>query len=869
MNIFKIESQSSGFFAIIHLTIKKELLSKMIKSLRISCIFFILISFLTFLLNCSQFKQNNPIASNGIIDLSTWNPNIESINLKGNWEFCWDQWIPPNAEESQWKENCNGFYPVPAYWKFYNIPGKNLSPFGKATYRLKVILPTSFHDSYGIRWTEILSAFQIFINNKSVAQIGVLGTDFNTMTPKLKPDRTEIGPQNNQMTIVIWVSNFNHQNHGFWQPIYLGKWEIIRNTQVSHLMMDIASFASVALIGFYHLVLFLFRTRSKEYLFFGLFCISMGIRQLSVEDHAFIIFFPDIDFDFYIRFIYFTVLSIGIFMCMFIKSLFPEEVSSFFINSAIGVFGCSSFTLALPVRVFTEFFSIIFVLISFLPLGLTTYLFKAHKMKRKGATLILIAYLIFSTVVLNDILFTLGYISTGYISYIGITVFIFFQAGVLAQQLTQAFNHSEDLALELKSTLQENIETHNELLALKELQNTNLEFQVQSRTRELLKARDDAEFANKVKSQFLASMSHEIRTPLNGIIGLIEQFKSTPLDENQQYIRNLIQKSGENLLKIINDILDFSKLEEDKINLELHEFYWKETVEETIGIFLYQATQKGLVLSVDYSPDFIDKSVGDKRRITQVLSNLISNAVKFTDSGKIQIRAFSEKIETKIEYKIQVIDSGIGIPREKIDLLFQKFFQLDSSISRKYGGTGLGLAISKKLVELMNGKIHVSQNKSKGSTFEFTVLLSEFVSKDHSTYLPEITDLSSLSPDTFILIAEDDSTNIFLLSGILKKLKIKFELAKDGLEAITKVRVSRFDLIFMDINMPHLDGISASNFILTDPMISPKPVIIAVTADVLQEDKIKCRQAGMSDFLGKPYYKKDIEQMIYKWLVIH
>lgn len=152
MNIFKIESQSSGFFAIINLTIKKELLSKMIKSLRISCIFFILISFLTFLLNCSQFKQNNPIASNGVIDLSTWNPNIESINLKGN---------------------CNEFYPVPAYWKFYNIPGKNLSPFGKATYRL--ILPTSFHDSSGIRWTEILSAFQIFINNKSVAQIGVLG----------------------------------------------------------------------------------------------------------------------------------------------------------------------------------------------------------------------------------------------------------------------------------------------------------------------------------------------------------------------------------------------------------------------------------------------------------------------------------------------------------------------------------------------------------------------------------------------------------------------------------------------------------------------------------------------------------------------
>ncbi|EKO59999.1 hypothetical protein LEP1GSC082_3642 [Leptospira kirschneri str. H2] len=197
-------------------------MSKMIKFLRISCIFFIPI---TFLLNCSQFNQNNPIGSNGVIDLSGWNPNIESVNLKGDWEFCWDQWIPPNAEESKWKENCNGFYPVPAYWKLYNIPGKNLSPFGKATYRLKVILPTYFHDSYGIRWTEILSAFQIFINNKSVAQVGVLGTDFNTMIPKLKPDRTEIDPHNSPMTIVIWVSNFNHQNHGFWQPLYLGRWE--------------------------------------------------------------------------------------------------------------------------------------------------------------------------------------------------------------------------------------------------------------------------------------------------------------------------------------------------------------------------------------------------------------------------------------------------------------------------------------------------------------------------------------------------------------------------------------------------------------------------------------------------------------------
>ncbi|TGM58500.1 ATP-binding protein [Leptospira adleri] len=826
---------------------------------------------LTFLFysSCKDFENQSLPVQNGRADLSAWNPNDGILNLKGDWEFCWDRLIPPNAEETFWKEHCDGYQAVPSYWKFYQIPGKKLSPFGKATYRIKIKLPKSFQGSYGLSWTEILSAFEIFVNQESVVRIGQVGSDYESTVPAIKPDRVKLDLKQDEVTIVVWIANFNHENHGFWRPLYLGEWNQIRNSQVRHLLAEVASFSSICLIGLYHLMIFLFRTRSKEYLYFALFCILMSIRQLSAENHSIVLFFPNIDFDFYIRLIYFVVMSICISMCMFIKSLFPAEVSPKFIYPTIGVFSIFILALVLPVNVFTRFSEIEFALIALLPVGLIPYMIKASKKNREGALVILIAYIVFSATVVNDILFTLGYLSTGYFSNIGVILFILLQASVLAKKLTRAIQRSEQLALELESTLNENLQTHRELLELKELQNTNLETQVLLRTQELVKARNEAELANKVKSQFLATMSHEIRTPLNGIIGLIEQFKATPLDQNQEHIRSLIQSSGETLFKIINDILDYSKLEADKIELEIGTISWKLILEEMQGIFRYQVEQKDLELNVVYSPDFIDSATGDEHRIKQILSNLLSNAIKFTDSGKIEVILDSQTSEQErlIRYKVQVADTGIGIPNEKINLLFQKFFQLDSSISRRYGGTGLGLAISKKLVELMQGTIRAFRNDRGGSTFEFTILLTEEKTGEIPKAVEEV-DLSALPTDAKILIAEDDYTNVFLLSGILKKLNISHEIAKDGLEAVQKTKKTKFDLIFMDINMPNLDGITASEWILNDPKIEKKPAIIAVTADVLQEDKTKCRNAGMSGFLAKPYYRKDIEQLIYDWLIL-
>ncbi|WP_425460665.1 ATP-binding protein [Leptospira gomenensis] len=828
----------------------------------------VLIFILGFGLSCETSGPMPAPIRNGRIDLGNWNPSLGPVELKGNWEFCWDVLIPSDADESVWKKNCNGYFPVPSYWKFYEINGKKLPPFGKATYRLRILLPESYPNPYGIFWTEILSAFEISANNRPIVAVGTLGDSYQTMIPELKPGLAYIGIEKRELVLVLRISNFNHENHGIWQPIYFGDWETLRKKQSEKLLTEAGGFSAVFLMGLYHLVVFLFRRKSLEYLYFGLFCVFMAARQLSLENHIFLMLFPEIGFDVYIRFIHAVVLSNGIFMCLFLKSLFPEDIPSAFIGAVISAFICFGFLLLLPVREFTGFFFIAYALFAFLPLGFAPFFARAKNKGRAGALIILFAYSIFTATVINDILFVLGYISTGYVSQVGIVTFILLQAIVLAKKLTETIRDSENLRVALQSTLEQNNLAHQRILELKEGQKNLLETEVSLRTVELEKARTEAEQANKIKSQFLAAMSHEIRTPLNGILGLTEEFKSTSLDKNQTHLLQLIQGSGNTLLKIINDILDFSKLEADKIELEIENFSWESLIGDLEGVFLYQTKRKGLELQVRFSPDFVYEAAGDEHKIKQILANLISNAVKFTETGKIEIDLSSKRINdiNKIEYSISVKDTGVGIPKEKFSLLFQKFHQLDSSISRKYGGTGLGLAISQKLVELMQGSIRAFANPDGGSVFEVVISLSESGPSRSSAFSGEI-DLSGLPSDVRILIAEDDSTNVFLLSNILKKLNIYHDVTHDGLETIEKAKNVFYDLIFMDVNMPRLDGINAAQVILNDLDLPKKPIIIAVTADVLEGDKMKCAAAGMSDFLGKPYSKKDIERLIRIWLV--
>jgi len=368
--------------------------------------------------------------------------------------------------------------------------------------------------------------------------------------------------------------------------------------------------------------------------------------------------------------------------------------------------------------------------------------------------------------------------------------------------------------------------------------------------------------ASEAKSQFLAHMSHEIRTPLNGIIGITDILSQTPLSEEQSKYVTTIEQSGETLLSIINDILDFSKIEAGKLELEHINFSLKEICESLENIFVAQLKEKQLNYSFSIDPSIPTFLNGDPLRIRQILLNLISNSLKFTSEGGINLEVISLATSPDIQLEFRVKDTGIGIPEDKLNTLFEAFTQVDSSTTRKYGGTGLGLQISKRLIELMDGHITVESQVGLGSTFIFDIKLSQGEEQQPAKTVKEAN--LSAKPLSRILIAEDNPTNQMVISGMLKKLDYEFDITNNGQEAIDALKTGKYSLVLMDCQMPVLDGISATRKIREDTAFSQLPVI-ALTAGATEEEQKECFAAGMSDFLSKPIKLDRLEETLSKW----
>lgn len=446
------------------------------------------------------------------------------------------------------------------------------------------------------------------------------------------------------------------------------------------------------------------------------------------------------------------------------------------------------------------------------------------------------------------------------ISVLAFLLIIYFFSQKISNSIISCIEHLQTVAKKIKAgdlSARINLNSHDELEEIGHLINS-----MSSQADTLIK---DIKKATKAKENFMATMSHEIRTPLNGITGMVQTLEDTQLNEEQRQILKTMASSSEILMTVVNDILDFSKITQGKVELENITFKVSDIITDTFHSLSFNAQEKGLKFTIENQIIQDDLLIGDATRLKQILMNFTSNAIKFTRDGEVSIKASTEKKDNSVLLTISVKDTGIGITQDQIEKLFRPFIQADASTTRKFGGTGLGLSISKLLAELMKGKVWCESIEGHGSEFFLEVTLPKGDEKNYQAVHHSM--MTEKLYNKNLLIVEDNIVNQKVAKTMLTKIGFKVEVANNGKEALKKLQdngIVNYDIILMDMQMPEMDGISATTEIIKR-YEKQAPPVIAMTANAFVEDKQKCFDAGMVDFIAKPIKKESLIRTITKY----
>ncbi len=755
-----------------------------------------------------------PIARQGILDLRNQNLFNAHVALDGEWGFYWNQLLtPPDLSTAP-----PAYAPYPVLWKDLHINGKDFPTIGYATYTLTVYLPAK-RPRIGLEVPDTYCTYKLYVNGIPQIQNGVPATTKEKATP-FWVTRTIALPPNEEDTLVfvVQIANFWHARGGPYKQILIGDKDELFLKKNRDAAYDFMLAGCMFMGGLFFLALFVFARHDRTILYFALFCIVFSYRMVGTDNYALHSLFPDLNWFITIRIEYLT-LSLGMdFFCAYTRKLYPDDISRIVSNALIWFcLTYSAIVLFTPSFIFTRFL-IGFLGMMFFCIAYSMYVFlQAARNRRSGSVFALLstAVMLFIGLLMN--LHYFGLISEWrvilFVCYIS---FFFLQSLALSHRFAYTFRQAAFLAQQgLRS-----------------------------------------------KSEFLSTMSHEIRTPLNAVIGMTHLMLGNKPRADQKEDLGVLLFSANNLLSIVNNILDYNKIEEGKIGFEQIPMDLNAIARNIVAGLKNAADEKRIALRVDVDSRLDKKVIGDPTRTSQVINNLVHNAVKFTKVGTVHLSIVVDSIvQDQMTLTIKVQDTGIGIAPDKQSIIFDRFTQADSSTSRSYGGTGLGLAITKKILELQGVRLQLKSEPGAGSQFYFTQTFP--VSKEA---------IGEGSPPTYrqpgseqllrgihILLVEDNPLNVLVAQTMLQNNGAIVDVAINGAEALQRLDSKRHRLVLMDLHMPVMDGYEATILLRERGETIP---IIALTASTPKEVENEAFAAGLNDVVVKPFSPDELYRVI-------